>query len=408
MMQPGAFNIPFRIMVLSLALGLTGVVMVYSSSANYAARHQRRVMAKQLGEQALQDYHVYHSPKLAKRQFVWLIMGFVAMMIAYRVDYHWLRRLGPGLLILSLLMLIACYIPGVQRPLFGHHRWIRLGPVAVQPSEFAKLALIIYMARMLHDHHDKMRSLVHGVFPALALTGVFALLIVAEPDIGATAVTVSIVFIMWFIGGMRILHLTSLVGATIPAFVWVVFQYPDRVERVLAFLNPTPEALLGKGMQLHQSLIAVGSGGLTGVGLGNSMQKFFLTEQYSDFIFAIIAEEIGLFGSALIIFAFFLLIWEGWRVAMRAPDFYATLLAAGITLMLAINVTLNLMVVLGLAPTKGLALPFLSLGGSNMLIIMAAMGILMNIGAYIEREGLEQLPKGRTRRKKRTRSRANA
>ncbi|NQU43906.1 cell division protein FtsW [bacterium] len=381
------FNCPFRIFLLTLFIASVGVIMVYSSSGSYASGQRRRAVARVQGAEALQEDHQYHNPRYVTRQILWLALGLCGMFAAYSVDYRRLKDAGPWLLLVSLIMLLLVYVPGIGVRINDHNRWIGFAGFTLQPSEIAKLALIIYMARMLTDHHDKITtSFLHGVAPALTLTGVFALAIIAEPDIGAAAVLSAIIFVMWFIGGMRILHLSGLVSATIPAFIYVVLMFPDRVARVVAFINPTPETSMGKGYQLLQSLIAVGSGGIQGIGLGNSMQKYFLTEQFSDFIFAIICEELGLIGAGLLVLCFLLLILEGWRVALRAPDFYSTLLAAGITLMLAISVTLNLMVVLGLAPTKGLALPLLSYGGTNMLVTLTSMGILMNIGKYVERQ----------------------
>jgi cell division protein FtsW len=435
------FNTPFRIFLLTLLLAVTGIVMVYSSSANYISRNDRmkkignfnkrqkdlederkRLQFRggpQTGEGSLQEVeqqirelqkerdafnsnHNYHNPRLALRQFIWVCIGFVIMMGTYLFDYTRLKLWSPWILAFSVFLLVCAFLPGVSDPLSGpngtHYRWVQFGPLRFQPSELAKLALVIYMARMLNDRNDQIKDFFHGVLPALGITAICAALIVSEPDIGATAVMVSIIFLMWYIGGMRVLHLLGLVSATIPAFVLVVLKYPDRVERVLAFLNPTAESNANKGHQLMQSLIAVGTGGLHGLGFGNSMQKHFLTEQFSDFIFAIICEEMGFIGACLIVLCFLLLIWEGWRVALRAPDFYSSLLASGITMMLAINVILNLLVVLGMAPTKGLVLPFLSAGGSNIIVMMMSMGILMNIGSYIEQEQETVAPEARRRK----------
>jgi cell division protein FtsW len=435
------FNTPFRIFLLTLLLAVTGIVMVYSSSANYISRSERskklnafknrqtdleerrrnlqlrsaRPEAQenlQAIEQQLKDLqkerdvfnanHNYHNPRLALRQFLWVCIGFSFMMGAYLFDYTRLKLWSPWILAFSILLLICAFVPGLSDPLAGpngtHFRWIQFGPLRFQPSELAKLALVIYMARMLNDRNDQIKDFFHGVLPALGITAICAVLVVMEPDIGATAVMVSIIFLMWYIGGMRILHLVGLVSATIPAFILVILKHPDRVERILAFLFPTVETNVNKGHQLKQSLIAVGSGGLHGLGFGNSMQKHFLTEQFSDFIFAIVCEEMGFIGACLIVFCFLLLIWEGWRVALRAPDFYSSLLASGITLMLAVNVVLNLMVVLGMAPTKGLVLPFLSAGGSNIIVMMMSMGILMNIGSYIEQEQKTVAPEARRRK----------
>ncbi|MBN1866431.1 cell division protein FtsW [Candidatus Sumerlaeota bacterium] len=383
---PTAFNTPFRILAITLLLAAIGLVMVYSASATEAAKKRRRAIARTQGVEALADDHSYHDARFLAKQAFWLAFGLGAMFLAYRTDYRVLKDWGPYLLGISFFLLLLVFVPGIRKVINGHHRWIGIGPMSFQPSELAKIALIVYMARMLTDHHDKIRSLLHGVLPALGVTSVFALVIIVEPDIGAAAVITAVVFLMWFIGGMRILHLAGLVLALLPAFGAALFMFRDRIERLTAFVFPTAETAMGKGYQLMQSLIAVGSGGATGVGMGNSMQKYFLTEQFSDFIFAILCEELGLVGSILVVALFFLLLWEGWRIALRAPDFYGTLLASGITLMLSVSIALNLMVVLGLAPTKGLALPLVSYGGSNLVTTLFSIGILMNIGKYVERQ----------------------
>lgn len=385
------FNAPFRIFLLTMVLAITGVVMVYSSSASYADTQKRRAMALTAeGREALVDLQSYHDPRYAVKQCLWLVMGLAAMLAAYLFDYTRLKGWSRYVLWGSVVLLALVFVPGVGVVIHTCSRWVHFGPVRIQPSELAKLALVIYMAGMLHDHHDKLKSFRQGVVPALAITAIVAVLVVKEPDLGAAGVIVVIVGLMWYIGGMRKLHLGGLVATAIPAAVIAVFKYPDRLRRILAFfdfiLNPAEAHMNAKSYQLIQALTAVGSGGMPGVGLGNSLQKHFLTEQYSDFIFAITAEELGFYGGAFVILCFFLLVWEGWRISLRAPDYYSSLLASGLTLLLAINVVLNLMVVLGLAPTKGLVLPLLSYGGSNMVITFAALGILMSIGADVERE----------------------
>jgi len=394
------FTIPFRIFLLTMLIASVGIVMVYSSSGFYAAQQRRIVAQKKLGPEFLAGDHHYHSPRLAIRQFFWIGLGLVGMFVGYKLDYHRWKDAGLWLLLICLLLLALVYVPGIGKPINEHRRWIGIGPFTLQPSEFAKLALIIFMARMLTDRHDKITtSFLHGVVPALCVIGAFDLVIIAEPDIGAALILSAIVFVMWFIGGMRIQHLVGLVAATTAAFVSVIWMLPSRFERIIAYVqiiisgNPTQEIIMGKGHQMIQSLTAVGAGGTMGVGLGNSIQKYFLTEQHSEFIFAIVCEELGFIGAGLLILAFFILIWEGWRVALRAPDFNANLLASGITLMLVISVLLNFMVVLGLAPTKGLSLPLVSHGGSNMLVTLTALGILMNIGKYVEREAEDALPR---------------
>jgi len=389
------FNIPMRIFLLTLILVSVGLVTVYSSSASYAGLKHRNALAKTAGgTEALAGEHTYHMPYYFERQCFWAILGFAGMLFLYRRDYRNLKDKGMLLLILSVVLLGLVFVPPIGKMINGHRRWIGLLGITFQPSELAKLALVAYMARMLTDHHDRMSSFKRGVLPALGVTLLVVSLVIFEPDIGAAFVTMSIIFLMWYIGGMRIRHLALLVTVTVPPFILALARHPEKMKRVIAFFliligkgDSSTEVASGKGFQLLQSLIAVGSGGIHGLGLGNSMQKYFVTEQFSDFIFAIICEELGLVGGALIILCFFLLIWEGWRIALRAPDFYGVLLASGITLMLTISVLLNVMVVTGMAPTKGLALPLVSYGGSSMLVTLASLGVLMNIGRYVELQG---------------------
>lgn len=406
--QTRIFNLPFQVIVLTMFIVAIGVVMVYSASGRYAS-HQRRVaVLRQAGSvEALEDDHQYHNARFLVRQLFWVCLGLAGMFVTYHLDYRRLKDAGPLLLGLSFLLLILVFIPGLQVIINGHKRWIGFGGFTFQPSELAKLAMVIYMARMLTDKHDKITtSFVHGVIPALALMGAFGLVICLEPDLGAAAVLTAITFTMWFIAGMRVRHLAALLIAVIPAFVFAVFMFPDRIRRVVAFINPTEENRMNAGYQLWQSLIAVGRGGLSGVGLGNSMQKHFLTEQYSEFIFAIWAEEAGFIGAVLLVVAFLGLIVLGFRIALSAPDFYGMLLACGITLMLAVNAILNFMVVLGLAPTKGLSLPLVSYGGSNMLVTLTGMGILMNVAKYVEKEReMRRAAPSRVKKSGRTRSR---
>jgi cell division protein FtsW len=389
MLQRGPFTIPFRILVLALLLTTVGLVMVYSSSAFYAARQKRLAIAKQLGPEAVSDDLEYHSTRYLLRQGMWLGLGLAGLIVAYYVDYRRLHDFAPYILGASCILLILVFVPGVGKVINDHRRWVGFGSFTIQPSEIAKLALIVYMSGLLVYKHDTIRDIRKGVVPVLAITGFFVCLTAAEPDLGAAMVMAAIMFFMWFIAGMRWIHLFGMVAGAGSFFsALIVFFFPDRLERIISFLFPTVEHVAGKGFQLRQSLIAVGSGGMWGVGLGNSMQKYFLNEQFSDFMFAIVGEELGFVWTAAVVVVYFLLILEGWNVALKAPDFYAKLLASGITLMLAISVTLNLMVVLGMAPTKGLALPFLSYGGTNLLVTLTAVGILMNIGKYIELEAV--------------------
>jgi cell division protein FtsW len=350
---------------MTLALVSLGLVMVYSTSGYIDARSSR------LGHDAF--FHL-------RRQMRWVLLGLVLLFAMARMDYERLRKAALPVLGLSLLLLFLCYVPGIGHRANGQWRWIRLFGFTFQPSEFAKLAMVLFMAKTLSElREDEIRSFMGGFLPATLITGVFLMAIVMEEDLGATFVLSVIVWLMWFVAGMRIPHLLSLVCAAIPAFLFFILSSPWRLERIMAFLNPEKYRLT-HGMQLDQSLIAIGSGGIVGRGLGEGLQKYyFLVEGHTDFIFANIAEELGLIGCAVILLLFMAIVIVGLSTAHRMPDTFGSLLACGLALMIGIPAMVNLAVVSGCMPTTGLPLPLISYGGSQILINMMAIGILMNI-----------------------------
>ena len=316
------------------------------------------------------------------RQLIWVALGLLVMCFFYYFDYQKLQKLSPFILAFSFLLVILVLIPGIGVKVNGSRRWIGYGPLRFQPSEFARLALIIYMASMLEKKKDLIRKFSTGLLPALLIMGIFLVLIVVEPDLGAPLVIGIIVFLIWFVAGAKLLHLITLGLSAVPCGIVLVLIEPYRVKRLLSFLNPLEYAQTS-GFQLCQSLISVGSGGIYGLGLGKGLQKYlYLSEAHSDFIFAIICEELGFIGAVSVLLLYGILLWQGGRVAIKTPDFFGSLLATGITAMIGIAVMINVSVVLGCLPTKGLALPLLSYGGSSMLINMAALGILLNISKH--------------------------
>jgi cell division protein FtsW len=375
---------PLMILALTLFLMAVGLTMVYSASANRASR-VRRVALKQANPEAYARSHNYHAPDYLKRQAVHAGLGLLVLLIMSSLDHDRLRRLSPWILGLAFVLLVWVFIP----PFGGHringaYRWLQFGPLRVQPSEFAKLAIVLYMAKMLVDRQRVLQSFRRGVLPASALTGLLCLVIVVEPDFGATAILAMVVFLLWFIAGMRLLHLAALVGMVLPVAALGIIKSPYRLARVNEWLQVLIHGIEEKG-QVSQSIITAGSGGLNGLGLGESIMKYsFLLEAHTDFIFAVMAEELGFIRSAIVVLVYLALILLGWIVAMRAADSYGGYLASGITLLLGISVSLNLLVVLGYLPPKGLALPFMSYGGSSLLVNCAAIGILINIAKYTE------------------------
>jgi cell division protein FtsW len=353
--------------LLTLALASLSLVMVYSTRGF---------------RDALQYGDEYH---FLKRQAVWVMIGLGFLFFAARTDYTRLARWSQPIMWFSLLLLLLCYAPVIGHPVRGQSRWISLGGFTFQPSELAKLALVIFMADTLTRKRAQIRSFTLGFLPAAAIAGVFMLVIVLEQDLGATVIVGAIVWLMWFVAGMRLTHLLSLFLAAVPAAAIFILSAPWRVQRVLAYFNPQGH-IQESGLQLDQSLIAIGSGGVFGRGLGTGHQKYyFLPDGHTDFIFAHIGEELGLVGCLAVLLAFLVIMVIGVVTALRMPDLFGSLLACGLTVMLVLPALVNMAVVVGLLPTKGLALPLISYGGSQMVVNMTALGILMNIVYHRQR-----------------------
>ncbi len=377
-------NTTFLIFTITIILVGIGLVMVYSSSAPVSAYQIRRSVQKENPQEAAQ-LNIHHDTSYLKKQAIWAVLGFAVMLFLYYGDYQKLKEYGTWLMLIALVLLVLVLIPHVGVMVNGARRWLRLGSFTIQPSEFAKLALVIFMAKLLSEKDKyEIRSFFKGFLPALMVLAMFLILVILEPDFGTAVILGGIVFVIWYIGGMRLLHLASLAAASVPClFVAIVIKH-YRIERLIGFFFQDRD-ILGINYQLNQSLIAVGSGGLFGKGLGRGLQKYqFLTEPHTDFVFAIIGEELGFLGTTLVVLLFFMLVIQGIRVAIKAPDYFGGLLAAGIITMIGLSAYINFMVVLGCLPTKGMTLPFISYGGSSLLVNMAAIGILLNISKYKE------------------------
>jgi cell division protein FtsW len=346
--------------VLTLLLVGVSVVMVYSASSVQAMnRHQNPY------------YFLY-------KQLAWAVVGFVAMFAAMRFDYHRLRN--PAV-IWTLIGVTTCALLMVflSPRINGTQRWLYFKVFSLQPSELAKLSVILFAAAVLERRMHRIGDVVYALAPVALLTMVFAGLVILEPDFGTAVSIVMIAVALMYAAGLRYWHLATVVIVMAPVATLLIVLKAYRLKRVLAFLNPE-DTKLGDGFQLYQSLLAIGSGGAIGRGLGASVQKlFYLPEAHTDFIFSIIGEDLGLVGTTVILAAFALLAWRGLRVALLAPDRFGSLIAIGVTMMIAVQAMLNITVVTGLAPTKGLPLPFVSNGGSSLLINMIAMGVLLNI-----------------------------
>lgn len=320
------------------------------------------------------------------RHTLWLAASFVGLYLAYTVDYHTLRRLSKPLLFCSLATLGAVLVAGAE--VNGARRWFRFGSfMSFQPSEVFKVALCLYMADFLAREQERIRTFLKGFVQPMLIMGVAFLLILMQPDFGTALLIAAVTLGMRFVAGIRLVHVVPALVASLPLLYHLVTKVPYRLARILTFLDPWRDPR-GAGYQVIQSLVALGSGGLFGVGLGNSRQKLhYLPEAENDFVFAIVGEELGLVGCTAVLALFGLFVWYGMRVALRAPDLYGSLLAFGLTLTIGLQAGVNIAVVTCSAPTKGLALPLVSSGGSSLVAVMAAVGLIMNVASHVEAEG---------------------
>jgi len=341
-----------------------GLVMIFSASSYLAvAMH-------------------HDSTYFFKRQVVWFAVGLVPAYLAYRMDYHKLRNYAPLLVLGSLVLLVLVLIPHIGIVTGGARRWIGVGPLTFEPSEFAKLALVVYLAAALATKGERVRSLVSGVFPPAFVTLLLAVLVLKEPDMGTASMLVFTGVVMLFAAGARIAHLLLIGACTMPWVVLLVSHDAYKRARVLAFLDPWKDPQ-DKGFHIVQSLLALGSGGFSGLGLGQSRQKFsWLPESYTDFIGAVIGEELGFIGMMAIVVLFVLFAYRAARIALKAPDRFGFFLALGCMSMIVIQAFVNIGVVTSSWPVTGVPLPFISFGGSSLIVSMVAAALVINVGRY--------------------------
>lgn len=322
-----------------------------------------------------------------KRQTAYALAGVAILALGRSLDYHFYRRWVYVFLLLALLGLILVFVPGLGARVRGAARWLRLGPLTLQPSEFAKLAMVIFLAYSLSRKQEKMKYFAIGFLPHMLVAGVFIVLIGKEPDFGTAVTLAGIVFIMLLVGGTRLTYILLSLGLGGFLCTLMVLRDPKKFSRILSFLDPWKYGQ-DVGYQLKQSLLAIGSGGIWGLGPGQSRAKlFYLPDSHTDFILAIFCEEFGFLGFLVILGLFALLVYRGLLVALRAPDSFGSYLALGLTLLIGLPAGINMGVVSGLLPTKGLSLPFLSYGGSALLVNLLAAGILLNISSQTKRPG---------------------
>jgi cell division protein FtsW len=349
------------LLVVTLTLALMGLVMVFSASAIVAGNR-------------FQDPEFF-----LKRQVAWLGFGLLLMHLSSRLDYPIWKKLSIPILIGMAVLLVMVLIPSLGVAAKGARRWLRVGPISIQPAEMVKLVTVIYLAAYLAKKADKLVWFRRGVLPVLIVVGVLSGLVLLEPDLGTVVVMGSVTVSLLFLAGTRITHLAGLGLCAIPIMFVLVLGSSYRRQRLMTFLAPWKDAS-DAGFQITQSFLAFGSGGPFGVGLGEGKQKlFFLPEAHTDFVLALVGEELGLAGTASLILLFALFVWRGFHIAMRARMPFGKYLGLGITLLIGIQALVNAAVVTGLLPTKGLTLPFVSYGGSSLIVSFVGVGILLSI-----------------------------
>lgn len=317
-----------------------------------------------------------------RRQAFWLILGLAGMLAASSFDYWKWRKLLPLFLFSNFLLLLLVFVPGVGIEVNEARRWIGLGGFNVQPAELSKLVIIIFSAAFLSKKNLNLHYFWGSSFIPLGIMGASFLMILLQPDLGTSLTLAVITLAIVFSAGIPLKQLFALLAAGIPFVLYLMLSEPYRIRRIFSFLDPWSDPL-HSGYHIIQSLYALGPGGLFGVGLGRSRQKlYYLPEPQNDFIFSIIGEELGFLGAVTIMLLFFILIWRGFKTSLLAPDIFGSLLAVGITAMVAVQMLINVGVVTGSIPVTGINLPFISAGGSSLFFTMVAMGILMNISRY--------------------------
>ncbi len=360
--SPPVTNYDRWLLLITLLLISFGALMIYSSTS---------VVTPSLDKKNITQFFYF------RKHLFTMLIGFVVMFTAYRVSPDTMKKIALPLLMFSFLLLILVFVPGIGVSSGGARRWLRLWPSTFQPSELVKLSMVIFLAKYMSMQNYRTDSFISFIKP-IAVMAVFQVIFLKQPDFGATISLGILTLAMLFLSGMRLRYLLSLTVFTIPIIVKLIKE-PYRWKRVTSFLNPWDDPQ-GSGFQLTQSFIAFGSGGLKGVGLGESKQKLlFLPETHTDFIFSLVGEELGLIGVTVVISLFLVLFIKGISITNKAKGSFVYYLSFGLSIMIALQALINFFVVTGMIPTKGLPLPFISYGGSSLLVNMAAIGILLNL-----------------------------
>ena len=354
-----------KILLISvITLSLFGLLMIYSSSSIWA------------------EYKFNDSFHYVKYQSIFFVIGLIVMYIVSKINYKFYYNNSNLIIVSCLILLILVLIPGIGSIRNGSRSWFGIGSLGIQPSEAAKLGLIIFTSKYLENSEKYLKNYIKGIFPILGITLLFFGLIMLQPDLGTGVILVIAIISLLFIAGvnMKFFIIGGLIG--IIGVVILIIIAPYRMDRITSFIDPWSDAL-GTGFQIIQSLYAIGPAGILGTGFGNSIQKhFYLPEPQTDFIFSIIAEEFGVMGAIIVVGLFSIILWRSIKVSLNAKDLFSKYLAFGIIFQLIFQTLMNLMVVIGMIPVTGVTLPFLSYGGSSLLISMASIGILLNISRY--------------------------
>ncbi len=356
-------RVDYWILISVLLLVFTGVMMVYSASAINAN----------------EKYHdAYY---FLKREIVFALISIGMLFTMMKINYHKYWKMVYPFMAVTILLCVLVAIPGIGIKAGGARRWLGLGPFTFQPSEMVKLSFILFMAYSLAKKRDKMEKFTIGVLPHLAVAGVMMGLILVQKDLGTTFTLGVVLMILLFVGGTRLSYLAGAILFSIPALYLLVFSVDYRRQRILAFLDPWTH-ISSSGFQIIQSYVGFNVGGLWGAGLGQGKQKlFFLPAAHTDFILSVLGEELGLFGVLTVIMLFLIILVRGFRAALKAPDLFGMYLALGITSLIGVQSLINFGVVMGLLPTKGLPLPFISYGGTSLIVMSACMGMVLNIAS---------------------------
>lgn len=359
-------NVDTTLLLLTVSLACIGVVMVYSASA---------IMA---------DERFHDGFYFLKRQLVYAVIGFFVMAFATYFNYKNWRKLAVISLLVSIVLLGLLFVPGLGVRVGGAMRWLRIPGLTLQPAELVKLSLVLYLAHSLTRKKEKVQSFKKGYLPYMVVLAVLLGMLLKQPDLGSAMIIAGVAMSMLIVAGVRWRYLLPTVLMTLPVLYFLVMQVDYRRRRIMAFLDPWDDPF-DTGFQIIQSLVAFGNGGVLGQGLGIGEQKlFYLPEAHTDFIFSVIGEELGLAGTLLVAALFLMLVLCGIRIALQCQDPFGRNLAFGLSLLLGLEAFVNLAVCMGLLPTKGLALPFVSYGGTSLVVSLLAVGILLNISSSVE------------------------